>query len=99
MPSLRLPKHSESGQLQKMHTFELRPVENGFELRGGQLSEAMVFREAEPRPAIHLVGFLSQKIGSELCIFDQAGEVIETRSFEPVLPMPCAVGGLQGPST
>jgi hypothetical protein len=31
-----------------MHTFDLRPVENGFELRGGQLPEPMVFRDVEP---------------------------------------------------
>jgi hypothetical protein len=45
-----------------MHVFELRPVPDGFELRGGQLTETMVFREDEPRPAVHLVGFLSQKV-------------------------------------
>ncbi len=37
-----------------MHTFELRPVENGFELRGGQLPEPLVFRDVEPRPAVGL---------------------------------------------
>ena len=81
-----------------MHTFDLRPVENGFELRGGQLPEPMVFRDAEPRPAVHLVGFLSQKLGSELRIFDVAGQVIETRRYEPVVPLHGAVGGLQGPT-
>lgn len=81
----------------KMHTFELRPVENGYELRGGQLSKPMVFLEPEPRPAVHLVGFLSQKLGSELRIFDAAGEVTETRHYEPVVPIPGAVGGLHGP--
>jgi hypothetical protein len=82
-----------------MHTFDLRPVANGFELCGGPLPEPMVFRDAEPRPAVHLVGFLSQKIGSELRIFDADGDVIEARRFEPILPMPGAVGGLQGPTT
>jgi hypothetical protein len=81
----------------KMHTFELRPVENGFELRGGPLSEPMIFRDVEPRPAVHLVGYLSQKLGSELRIFNAAGEVIQTRRFEPVLPIQGAVGGLHGP--
>jgi hypothetical protein len=81
----------------KMHTFELRPFENGFELRGGHLPEPMIFRDVEPRPAVHLVGFLSQKFGSELLIFNAAGEVIQTRRFEPVLPIPGAVGGLHGP--
>ena len=50
--------------------FELRPVENGFELRGGQLPESMVFRDIETRPAIHLVGYpprtLTQVIGAAL---------------------------------
>jgi hypothetical protein len=58
----------------------------------------MVFRDTEPRPAIHLVGFLSQKLGSELRIFDAGGHVIETRRYEAVVPMCGAVGGLQGPS-
>src|SRR6267143_2967412 len=59
--------------------FELRPVENGFELRGGELPEPMIFRDVEPRPAVHLVGFLSQKRGSKLRIFNAEGEVIEKR--------------------
>ena len=81
-----------------MHTFELRPVANGFELRGGQLPEPMIFQEEEPRPAIHLAGFLSQKEGSELRIFNAAGEVIQAKRYEPVMPMPGAVGGLHGPT-
>jgi len=81
-----------------MHTFELRPVDNGFELRGGQLLEPMIFHDLEPRPAVHLVGFLSQKLGSELRIFNAAGNVIEKRRFEAVVPIPRAVGGLHGPS-
>jgi hypothetical protein len=81
-----------------MHTFELRPVNNGFELRSGPLLEPMIFRDVEPRgPTVHLVGFLSQKIESELRIFNAAGEVIQTRRFEPVVPIPGAVGGLRGP--
>ena len=34
-----------------MHTFELRPVDNGFELREGQLPEPMIFRDVEPGSA------------------------------------------------
>jgi len=81
-----------------MHTFELRPVPSGFELRGGQLTEPMVFREDEPRPAVHLAGFLSQRDGGELRIFNAAGEVIVTRRYEAQMPMTGAVGGLYGPS-
>jgi hypothetical protein len=44
-----------------VHSFELRPVLGGFELRGGQLTEPMVFREEEPRPAVHLAGFFPKK--------------------------------------
>jgi hypothetical protein len=82
-----------------MHAFELRPVEKGFELRGGQLSEPLVFHDIEPRPAVHLVGSLSQKLGSELRIFNAAGDVIETRRYEAVVPIRNAVGGLHGPMT
>jgi hypothetical protein len=82
----------------KMRAFEFWPVENGFELRGGQLTEPMVFREDEPRPAVHLVGFRSQKEGSELRIFNAAGEVVVTRRYEPEIPMSGALGGLRGPS-
>ena len=82
-----------------MNTFELRPVNNGFELRGGQLPEPLVFHDIEPRPAVHLVGFLSQKPGSELRIFNAAGDVIEARRYEPVAPLRNAVGGLHGPMT
>ena len=59
----------------------------------------MVFCEAEPRPAVHLVGFLSQKDGGELRIFNAAGEAIVTRHYEAVIPMDGAVGGLRGPKS
>ena len=78
--------------------FEVRPVLSGFELRGGPLTKPMIFREDEPRPAVHLAGFLSQKEEGELRIFSAAGEVIETRRYEAVMPMSGAVGGLRGPS-
>lgn len=81
-----------------MHVFEVRPVLRGFELCGGPLTEPMVFREDEPRPAVHLAGFLSQEEGGELRIFDTTGEIVETRRYEAVMPMSGAVGGLHGPS-
>jgi hypothetical protein len=80
-----------------MHVFELRPVPTGFELRGGQLFEPMIFREDEPRPAVHLAGFLSQKYGGELRIYNAAGELTMTRRYEPQMPISTAVGGLRGP--
>jgi len=39
----------------------------------------MIFHEDEPRPGIHLAGFLSQEEGSELRIFNAAGDVIESK--------------------
>lgn len=80
-----------------MHTFEIRPVASGFELRGGQLTKPMVFHEREPRPAVHLAGFLSQKDGGELRIFNAAEEVTMTRHYESQRPISNAVGGLHGP--
>jgi hypothetical protein len=76
----------------------------GFHLPSGSriipqpLPEPMVFRDIEPRLAVHLVGFLSQKLGSELRILSATGEVIEVRRFEPVVSIPGAVGGLRGPT-
>jgi hypothetical protein len=80
-----------------MHTFELRLVENGFELRGGPLQEPLVFHEIDPRPAVHLVRFLSQKDGSVLRVLNAIGEVVHARRFEPVIPLRGSVGGLHGP--
>lgn len=65
-----------------MHLFEVRPVPGGFQLRGGQLTESMVFREDEPRPAVHLAGFLSQKEGGELRILSAVGQLVATRRYD-----------------
>ena len=46
-----------------------------------------------------VVGFLSQRHGSVLRIFDAAGKVIETRRREPVMPIKNVAGGLEGPSS
>ena len=80
-----------------MDAYELRSIESGFELSGGKLEEPLIYRENEPAPAIHLVGFLSQRDGSELRIFDRVGQLIRTRSFPATIIMPGAVGGLAGP--
>ena len=47
----------------------------------------MVFREEEPRPALHLAGFLCQKEGGDLHIFSADGRVLATRRYEPVIPI------------
>lgn len=77
--------------------FELREIGGGFELRGGLLEGPLIYKEERPDPAVHLVGFLSQRWGSELRVFDRAGELIQTRRFEATVFMPGAVGGLAGP--
>lgn len=81
-----------------MDAYELRSIESGFELSGGKLKQPLIYRESAPAPAIHLVGFLSQRNGSELHVFDRAGELIQTRRFQATIIMPGAVGGLSGPS-
>ncbi len=65
-----------------MNKFDLRPVEGGVELRGGQLEEPMVFREADgEQRAIKLAGFLSQRDGGVLRVLDEAGVVVATTEF------------------
>jgi len=98
-----MPKRGWTGQLtysqyrRECTRFELRLVENGFELRGGPLQEPLVFHEIDPRPAVHLVRFLSQKDGSVLRVLNAIGEVVHARRFEPVIPLRGSVGGLHGP--
>lgn len=77
--------------------YELRAIGRGFELRGGKLRMPMFYRETEPAPAIHLVGFLSQRDGSVLRVFDRVGQLIETRRFQPTIIMHGVIGGLEGP--
>jgi hypothetical protein len=81
-----------------MDVYELRTIERGFRLSGGKLNEPLVYRENEPAPAIHLVGFLSQRDGSELRVFDRNGGLIQARCFQSTIVMPGAVGGLAGPN-
>jgi hypothetical protein len=80
-----------------MQTFELHPLDDGFELSGGQLQAPMLFHGEESRDAIHFAEFLSQKEGGVLRIFDALGELIETRRFKPNLSTP-NIGGLHGPT-
>ncbi len=57
-----------------MNKFDLRPVEGGVELRGGQLEGPMVFRETDgEQRAINLVGFLSQREADVLRVLDESG--------------------------
>ena len=84
--------------MRDMDKFELRPLEDGLELRGGELKEPMVFRESDAEQrAIHLVGFLSQREGSVLCFLDASGAVVATKEFRENPIATSAVGGLAGP--
>ena len=80
-----------------MDTYELRQIDGGFELRWRKLEKPMIYRETEPQPAINLVGFLSQKDGSELRMFDLSDKVIFTRRFQGTVVTSSAVAGLAGP--
>jgi|KBSMisStaDraftv2_1062788.scaffolds.fasta_scaffold18107_4 hypothetical protein len=68
--------------MRDMDKFELRPLGDALELRGGKLEKPMVFREADSEQrAINLVGFLSQSDGGFLRIFDAVGAVVATKEF------------------
>jgi hypothetical protein len=70
-----------------MLSFELREVEEGFALNGGQLEEPLLYREKEPDAASRLVGFLSQQQGSELQIYARDGALGSKQRREPVMPL------------
>lgn len=59
-----------------MRTFELRETETGYVLSGGGLPAPLTYPEKEY--AIRLVGFMSQKEGSELRIYGKDGGLIDT---------------------
>jgi hypothetical protein len=65
--------------------FELRQTDKGFILTGGDLPAPLPYPEKEY--AIRLVGFLSQQKGSELRIFGPNGELIETQTRKPAMPL------------
>jgi hypothetical protein len=78
-----------------MDKFELRPVPEGMELSGGKLEQPMVFREADSEQrAINVVGFLSQRDGGFLRIFEAAGTVVATKEFRENPIATSAVGGM-----
>jgi len=85
--------------MRDMDRFELRPLGDALELRGGKLKEPMVLREADAEQrAIHLIGFLSQRDASVLRILDAAGTVVAKKEFRLYPLATGAVGGLAGPS-
>jgi hypothetical protein len=73
-----------------MLQFEFRPAGHEFVLSGGQLEQPLRYSEKES--ALHVVGFLSQRDGSELRIFDAAGNLLETQTREPTAFIQGSVG-------
>ena len=65
--------------------FELRQTEDGFVLTGGQLPAPLPYPDMDH--AIRLVGFLSQKEGSELRVYGLDGKLIDTQTRKSGLPL------------
>ncbi len=82
----------------RMHKYELHPGPEGLRLTGGPLQEPLDYPANDRAAAIHVVGFLSQRDGSILDIFDAGGQVVETQRREPSGVQIGAVGGLRGPT-
>ena len=80
-----------------MHEFELRPIGGFIELSGGELEKPLKYPLDDPDAAIRNVGFMSERYGSVLRIFNEAGDMIESQRREAVMPLKGAVGGLEGP--
>jgi hypothetical protein len=70
-----------------MLNFELREIENGFALTGGQLETPLLYREKDPDAAFQMVGFLSQQHGSELHVYGSDGALKLTQRREPAMPL------------
>lgn len=68
-----------------MLDFELRQTKEGFILTGGQLPVPLPYPEIEY--AVRLVGFLSQKEGSELRIYGPDGKLTDTQTRKPAVPL------------
>ena len=65
-----------------MEEYELRPVEGNLELSGGKLEETLRYPSDDRAAAVRLVGFLSQRTGSILRVFDAVGHEVETQRRE-----------------
>ncbi len=84
MPSRNWNYDTESNPMLK---FELRQIEGGFVLTGGQLEKPLLYREKDPDEAFRMVGFLSQQHGSELHIYGSDGALKSTQRREPATPL------------
>ena len=81
-----------------MESFELRRNGEQLHLIGDRFEEPLVYPASDPEAPIRLVGFLSQRHGSTLRVFDSAGELIEVQDRPATVVMSGAVGGLAGPT-
>ena len=68
-----------------MLDFELRETKDGFILTGGQLPAPLPYPDKEH--AVRLVGFLSQKEGSEMRIYGLEGKLIDTQTRKAAMPL------------
>ena len=64
--------------------YELRRDAGGYLLSGGRLEEPLRYSsDQEPiETAKRMVGFLSQYSGAELHIYNEAGDLIDTKTYE-----------------
>ena len=87
-----------SAQAPRMETFNLRRSGEHLHLTGGSFEEPLVYPAGDPHAPIRLVGFLSQRHGSVLQVFNAAGELVAVQERPPTVFMRGAVGGLAGPA-
>ena len=64
-----------------MHEYAVRPVQDGFELRGGRLEEPLIFRDREIDIPVRMVGFLTCYTGGLLRRYDEDGLLVAERRF------------------
>lgn len=64
-----------------MPVYEIDPIDGGFRLSGGQLEKPLDYLGHELPTVIGHVGFLAQKEGGLLRIFDATGEIHCERIF------------------
>ena len=80
-----------------MDNFELRQSGKYLHLSGGGFEQPLVYPAADQEAPVRLVGFLSQRHGSVLRVFDAAGKLVDTQRRTGTAVMRGAVGGLAGP--
>ncbi len=81
-----------------MESFELRRRGEHLHLIGESFEDPLVYPAADPEAPIRLVGFLSQRQGSVLRVFNATDELVEVQDRPATVVMSGAVGGLAGPA-